>query len=158
GHYGVMVPVSSASAAVVPPAPLTAAGAASDPTSTRLSVEQVYHEYFDFVWCAARRLGVAPASLDDVVQDVFVVVHRRLRDFEGRSPVKTWLFGIVLRISRDHRRTVRRKGGLAPLDDGMADGRPSPLEATAQSEALQRIQNLLGELDDAKREVWVMAE
>jgi RNA polymerase sigma-70 factor (ECF subfamily) len=153
-----MVPVSTASAATVPPPPLAAASASDGPTSARLTVEQVYQGYFDFVWCAARRLGVPPASLDDVVQDVFVVVHRRLPDFEGRSSVKTWLFGIVLRISRDHRRAVRRKGGLAPLDEGMADGRPSPLEATVQSEALQRIHDLLGELDDAKREVWIMAE
>ena len=36
--------------------------------------------------------------LDDVAQDVFLVVYRRLGAFEGRSTLKTWLFGITLRL------------------------------------------------------------
>ena len=46
--------------------------------------EVVYDQYFDFAWRNLRRLGVPPAQLDDAVQDTFVVVHRRLAEFEGR--------------------------------------------------------------------------
>ena len=68
----------------------------------------VYREYFPFVWRMARRLGVAPHALDDVCQDVFVVVHRRLGDFEGRSSLKSWIFGIVHNVALVHRRKLRR--------------------------------------------------
>src|SRR5688500_20226670 len=84
--------------------------------------EAVYEQLFDFVWRSARRLGVADAAVDDVVQETFLVVHRRLPGFEGRSTVKTWVFAIVLRVVSDWRRTQRRKGGLASLDQIAPDG------------------------------------
>src|SRR6185436_19202677 len=75
-------------------------------TRVHLVFEEVYEQNVTFVWRSARRLGVADAAIDDVVQEIFVVVHRRLREFEGRSSLKTWLFAIVLRVVRDHRRSL----------------------------------------------------
>src|SRR5262249_38050380 len=69
----------------------------------------VYEKYFAFVWRSVRRLGVGDSAVDDAVQEIFVVVHRRLADFEERASIKTWLYGIVLRVVRHHRRTLRRK-------------------------------------------------
>jgi DNA-directed RNA polymerase specialized sigma24 family protein len=80
--------------------------------------DAVYATYFDFVWTSLRRLGVAESSLDDAVQDAFLVVHRQFGGFDGRSRLKTWLFGIALRVARDHRRRIHRKGGLESLPDG----------------------------------------
>jgi hypothetical protein len=74
--------------------------------------DEIYRDHFAFVWRSARRLGVDASSLDDVVQEVFVIAHRRLPSFEGRSSVSTWLFGITLRVARDHRRSRARR----PLD------------------------------------------
>ncbi len=119
----------------------------------------VYDAHFPFVWRSARRLGVAPASLDDVVQDVFLVVHRRLDSFEGRSTLKTWIFGIALRVVRDHRRTLRRKP--TDGDDGLeihADPRANPAEAVERAEGVRLLHAILDGLDDEKREVFVMAE
>ena len=45
---------------------------------------------------ALRRLGVSEADAPDVLQDVFVVVHRKLGEFEGRSQLKTWIYGIAV--------------------------------------------------------------
>src|SRR5687767_2802019 len=75
----------------------------------RSRFDQVYDEHVDFVWRSARRLGVPGTFADDVVQQTFLVVHRRLHDFEHRSSVKTWLFSILLRVVQDHRRSMRRK-------------------------------------------------
>ncbi len=122
------------------------------------SFDAVYEASFDFVWRSLRRLGVAPASIDDAVQEVFLVVHRRLPEFEGRSSIKTWLFAIALRVAKDQKRTLRRKGGHEPLDLQLADGGPSPAEALAQVEALRVIDRLLTKLDDDKRNVFVLAE
>lgn len=124
-----------------------------------LRLEEIYEACFDFVWRSARRMGVAEAAVDDVVQEVFLVAHRRLGDFEGRSSVKTWLFSILLRVVSDHRRTLRRKGGLAPLPEGLrADEAESPVEQTEQREAVRLLHALLATLDDDKRAVFVLAE
>ena len=70
---------------------------------------EVYRELFGFVWRSTRGLGVTPAAIDDVVQEIFMVVHRRLRHFEGRSSIRTWVSGIVLNVVRHHRRNLARK-------------------------------------------------
>ncbi len=125
---------------------------------------RIYEDHFDFVWCSARRLGVPDATLDDAVQEVFVIVHRRLSQFEGRSSMKTWLFGIVRNVSREARRSIRRKsphdaqGALADPDllTAAADERPDRLaERSAENRVLHE---LLERLDDDKREVFVLAE
>jgi RNA polymerase sigma-70 factor (ECF subfamily) len=117
----------------------------------------VYEEHFDFVWRSARRLGVAEASLDDVVQDVFVTVYRRLTEFEGRSQLKTWIFGILRHTVRDLRRTQRRKP-TESMEREPVSISPSPLESAARSEAARLLQDVLSSLDDDQREVFVLAE
>src|SRR5262245_7643872 len=76
-----------------------------------MTFEDVYEEHFEFVWRTLRRLGVPAADLADVAQEVFLVVHRRLADFEERSKVTTWLFRIATHAARDRRRRahVRRE-------------------------------------------------
>lgn len=124
-----------------------------------LRLADVYEEHFDFVWRSARRMGVAEAAVDDVVQEVFLVAHRRLADFEGRSKIGTWLFGILMRVVSDYRRTLRRKGGLAPLPEALAsDGSDCPAGLTEQREAVRVLHRLLDTLDDDKRAVFVLAE
>jgi RNA polymerase sigma-70 factor, ECF subfamily len=122
------------------------------------SFDAVYEAHFEFVWRTLRRLGVEASTVDDAVQDVFVVVHRRLRDFEGRSSLKTWLTAIAVRVAGDHRRLVRRKGGHEPLDAAIADASPGPDEALAQAEAVRALDALLSELGEDKRAVFVLVE
>jgi RNA polymerase sigma-70 factor (ECF subfamily) len=129
-----------------------------------LVFSDVYRDNVGFVWRSARGLGIAPAALDDVVQEIFVVVHRRLPEFAARSSLRTWMSGIVLNVVRRHRRTVQRKSPHelareAPADPETlhAEGR-DPYEAAAHAEGTRLLQALLDELDDEKREVLVLAE
>ncbi len=138
---------------------------ARDSTHPELDFEVVYEEYFDFVWRSMGRLGVDSSALEDAAQDVFVIAHRRLADFEGRSSVKTWLFGIALRVARDHRRAARRKRNHGLVPEGEADtgavedtASPSPLEVASRAEAVERLQAILGELDEDRRAVFILAE
>ena len=141
-------------AAATEPASGEQPGAALGPPA----FDALYDTYFDFVWRSVQRLGVAPANCDDAVQDVFIVVHRRLAEFEGRSSVKTWLFGIAIRVASDHRRLLRRKGGHELLEDNIADRAASPMETAANVEAMRTLQQLLEQLDDDRRAVFVLAE
>lgn len=140
-------------------------GAASDASAsvrTWADFETIYREHFRFVWRTVRRLGIEGAQVDDVVQEVFVVVHRRLDDFEGRSTAKTWLYGIVRRVVADHRRTLRRKPlGTAPEGEAMdAASAPEdgPEASAEQAERVRLLHRLLSQLDEAKREVFILAE
>lgn len=125
--------------------------------AVRPTFEAVYREHFAFVWRSARRLGVPPGALDDIVQEVFVVVHRRLACFEGRSSLRTWLFGITLRVARDHRRSAGARPH-EPLDVDLLPAPGGPREALEKAEAVALLYGLLDELDDERREVFVMAE
>jgi|HubBroStandDraft_6_1064221.scaffolds.fasta_scaffold187270_2 RNA polymerase sigma-70 factor (ECF subfamily) len=125
--------------------------------------DAVYEESFDFVWRSVQRLGVKDANVDDVVQEVFVVVHQKLAEFAGRSSIKTWLTSIVLFAVRHHRRTWRRKdshhapGMERQLEDLPDPARRGPLEAAETSDNVRLLVRLLGELDDEKREVFVLS-
>jgi RNA polymerase sigma-70 factor, ECF subfamily len=136
--------------------------ASREPVRAEISFEQVYSIYVDFVWRSALRLGVDEAAADDVVQQVFIVVYQRLYNFEGRSTLKTWLFAILLRVVRGHRRIVRRKSAHLAHEwadpDLVADGSDTPLEALSRAEASRTIDILLDSLDGDKRVVFVMAE
>jgi RNA polymerase sigma-70 factor (ECF subfamily) len=140
-------------------------GAAADaaaPARTWADFETIYREHFRFVWRTVRHLGIEASLVDDVVQEVFVVVHRRLGDFEGRSAAKTWLYGIVRRVVADHRRTMRRKPlGTASEGEGLdaASAPEAGPEASAeQAERVRLLHQLLSQLDEAKREVFILAE
>jgi len=121
--------------------------------------ENIYDSYFDFVWRSLRRLGVQEANVDDALQDVFIVVHRRLADFEGRSAVKTWLYGIVIRVASDYRRAKSRKAKPEELSDNLQDHSVNaPDEAAARRQAITILDQVLSQLDEDKRETFVLAE
>ena len=122
--------------------------------------KEVYDTHFAFVWRALRRLRVPDSSLKDAVQDVFLVVHRRLHEFEGRARVSTWLFGICLRVARDHRRLayvhreVFDESNFASFVDPKAD--TSAL--VEQRERLLMFNEALEALDARQRAVFVLFE
>lgn len=118
---------------------------------------EVYEGQFEFVWRSLRRLGVNMANLDDATQEVFLVVHRRLHEFEGRARLTTWLFRIALNVAEHHKRRARRKP-TDPLPDSVAADTRSPQDVLAEREELELVYDLLAKLDDEKRTVFVMAE
>ncbi len=121
-----------------------------------LGFEAIYAQHFRGVWRTLRRLGVAEAQLDDAAQDVFVVVHRKLPAFDGRSP-RSWLYAIAVRVASDYRRgAVQRR--TAPLPDGIPDGAPGPARVSELNESVRLLHRLLGELDEQKRTVFVLSE
>ena len=126
---------------------------------THASFAEVYDLYFEFVWRIARRLGVRPAALDDVVQETFMVVHRRLAEPRS-STLRTWIYGVTVHMVRNHRRSVRRK---SPHRDGcrtsdletVADNSDGPERVAQKAEAARTLYGILRDLDDDKREVFV---
>jgi RNA polymerase sigma-70 factor (ECF subfamily) len=135
------------------------------PGRVPLDFDALYDDHFAFVWRTARRLGVPERAADDVVQDVFLVVHRRLDDYDGQTPPKRWILGITTRVVADHRRTYWRKDSRNvphDVDDSGAEThaspRPEPDAEAEQAEALRLVAQLLEEIDHEKREVLVLSQ
>jgi RNA polymerase sigma-70 factor (ECF subfamily) len=121
-------------------------------------LDRAYKEHFAFVWRSLRRLGLPLDALDDAAQDVFIVALRRRAEFRGRSSYRTWLFGIAANVAREQRRKGRRAEILEPIDDGLQSSQASPLERATDAQAVRFVEAFLSTLDDAKREVFILAE
>jgi RNA polymerase sigma-70 factor (ECF subfamily) len=125
--------------------------------------DELYDSYAEFLWRNARRLGVGDDAVDDVLQQVFLVVHRRLPEVSIAGSEKAWLFGVLVRVIRDHRRQLRRKSphrffsNTSP--DTLVDERArQPDESFARGEASIIMQRLLDALSEEKRQVFILAE
>ena len=133
----------------------------TDPPLEATGLGDVYAEHFRAVWRNLRRLGVPDHLLDDAVQDVFLVVHRRSADFAGRSSLKTWIFGIVLRVSKDYRRAARRHAARVeryPEAIAVEPEASCPAEQAARREASRLVHAILDRLDEQERAVFVLVE
>ncbi|MEO6777245.1 MAG: sigma-70 family RNA polymerase sigma factor [Kofleriaceae bacterium] len=117
----------------------------------------IYDDHVKFVWRVLGRLDVPRADLEDVCQEVFIVVHRRLGEFEHRSSLRTWIYGIALRCaSADRRRKARRRPSSAPLPEIAIEG--GQLEDLDARDARATLDRLLELLDAEKRAVFVLFE
>jgi RNA polymerase sigma-70 factor, ECF subfamily len=132
-------------------------GASRDATLAH-SFDALYGQYFDFVWRSLRRLGIGPSSVEDAVQDSFMILHRRLGDLRPDASPKAFLFGIALRVAHDYRRAARRKGADRLDLDSAISREAGPFERTAEAEAVRVIERFLESLDEDKRTVFVLAE
>ncbi len=119
---------------------------------------QVYAEHAPFVWRTLRRLGVREADLEDTCQEVFITVHRKLPEFEGRSALTTWLFAICQRTASDWRRRahVRREEAHGALPEEAQE--PSQPAVVEQRQARAILDAILDELDSAKRVAFILFE
>lgn len=124
----------------------------------RPTVRQLFDEHARYIWRTLRHLGVPNADVPDLCQEVFVTVHRKLPSFEGRSTLRTWLYGICIRVASEHRRRayVRHEQPTSePVPE--AAGR-SGTEPDACFEQRSAVERLLGVLDEDKRLVVVLYE
>ncbi len=122
------------------------------------SFADLYHLHIGRVWTALARLGVAPSDLEDAVQDVFLVAHRRRASLSPESSMRAWLLGICRRVASDHRRRDRRHRRRL---DGLrrhAPGEVDPEEVLARREGARHLQAFLDTLEPSKREIFVMVE
>jgi RNA polymerase sigma-70 factor (ECF subfamily) len=123
-----------------------------------LTPRQVAEHGARFVPQTLRYLGVPEQCVLDAAQDVFVVALRRLEDFEGRSALTTWLYGICVRVAHGYRR--RKKSNREALVDSLPEiVHQAPQEAQMEcAEWRQELTMLLDQLDEAQRAVFVLYE
>ncbi|HTJ41713.1 MAG TPA: sigma-70 family RNA polymerase sigma factor [Kofleriaceae bacterium] len=122
------------------------------------TVAEVYDRHAPFVFRVLRGLGVRDDRVDDAVQDVFIVVHRRLAEFEARSSLTTWLYAIARRVASQYRRSAATRREDEGTDLDRLPAHASPFEDAKRNQAARLCAEILDELDDDKREVFVLIE
>ncbi|HEX3773839.1 MAG TPA: RNA polymerase sigma factor [Polyangiaceae bacterium] len=123
--------------------------------------QTVYRQYFDFVWASARRLGVRSEAIDDVVQEIFVVIHTKMQTVQKPEALRSWIYGVVRRTVSSHRRADRAQASNGPCLDAGAEvqsSEPTPFEHTERNADLELLSSLLKELDEPKRELFALIE
>ena len=124
---------------------------------TSSEVVAIVREHAAYVWRTLRFMGVPDADLEDACQEVFIVVCKKLDDFEARSSIKTWLHGICLRKAAAYRRRahVRKEVLAAPREEAAPD---CPERTLKERQQLALLHRALESLDDDKRAVFVLYE
>jgi RNA polymerase sigma-70 factor, ECF subfamily len=128
---------------------------AADTDSPLEPPDAVYVRHRETVRNALRMLGVEPASLDDAVQDVFAVFHRRLGDYDRQRSVTNWLWGIARGVASGHR---RRAGRRARLHAALQRVAPRAQDPMRRVEAHAELDAMLATLDAETRAILVLAE
>lgn len=133
--------------------PVEDAGPTSRPTAAAL--RRIYDEHHAFVRRNAIRLGIPHAHADDVVQEVFVTLVRRFEGFGEARSMRALLFAIARRVCANYRRTLDRKA-VAALP--VASLRVVDADGFDRVEAAYTVARFLDDLDEPRREVFVLAE
>ncbi len=136
-----------------------ASDAAPPSPAARPRFEEVFRTHAPYVWRCLRRLGVAQGDADDVVQEVFLVVHRKLGEYDGRASMKAWIYGICIRKASDHRRLAHKQRERVTDEVPEGEGAQADPEASVEGRrALARLDRALAELDEDKRAAFVLYE
>jgi RNA polymerase sigma-70 factor (ECF subfamily) len=113
---------------------------------------------FDYVWRVVRRFGVPESVTDDAVQQVFIVLTRRIEDVaEGTE--RAFLFRTALHVAGDAVRTrARSREAANDAIDAMPDAAPTPEDTVARRRAVASLQEILQGMDEGERAVFVLFE
>lgn len=127
---------------------------------TKIGAEALFRLHAPFVAAFLRRLGVPAADIDDLVQEVFLVVHRKGGYEVGPAQPRSWLGAIAVRVASTRRRSQNRR--RENLDESAfdlaADLAAGPEDVMQARQRLGRVEAALSSLDEDHRGVFVLYE
>jgi RNA polymerase sigma-70 factor (ECF subfamily) len=118
---------------------------------------ELFETHADFVWRVLRRLGIPEADAEDVLQEVFVVVHKKLDGYVERGSVRAWLYAITRQVASHHRRTQarRQRKESVPPDPPSYD---DPHREAMRRQAVEIVREFLAQLDEPRASVFYLSE
>ena len=124
-------------------------------------VGQLFREYALTVSRWAAQLGGPSIDIEDAVQEVFLVAHRRMHEFRGAAKVSTWLFRITERVARQQRRRARSRrwlrGSAVEVGDGLPAVHPDPVEEMLRKQATAQVYGVLDQMSEKFRTVLILS-
>ena len=132
-------------------------GAPAGPRSLP-SFREIVDEYGVQVWRTLHYCGAPSADLQDLCQEVFLVIHRRIAEFEGRSSLRTWIYQICVRVAAGHRRKARFRYEQVVAEPPDSPVLPTQADTLDDARMLERLFAILNGIEPSKREVFVLYE
>lgn len=126
--------------------------------TTPATCAALFQSYAPFVWRALRRLGIRERDCEDVLQEVFLTVHRQLPNFRGSSTTRTWIYGICLRKALDYRRLARISREIEDPSALDTSTEPTQEQALELRRTRAKLDAVLDALTDEQRAVFVLFE
>jgi RNA polymerase sigma-70 factor (ECF subfamily) len=125
-----------------------------------MDFDAVVAEHGPYLWRVLRRLGVRAADIEDVWQETFIVVHRKLEGFEGRSSLRTWVSSIAVRVASDYRSRAhrRREQATEEVPEPESAGEGVQHDELVDRERRALLDRLIAELKPEQRDVLVLYE
>lgn len=122
-----------------------------------LALARVIDEHADFIWRVLKRLGTPTADLEDALQEVLLVVARKLPDYEERGGIRAWLFTIARQVASHALRSAQRRERreAAHEEPRLVE---DPLHALERAEAAQFVGRFLESLGEPQATVFFLAE
>ena len=120
----------------------------------RPEFQEIFRTYAPFLWRTLLGLGVPERDVDDLCQEVMLVVHRRLDDFDGRA-CRSWLYAICVRVASSYRKSARFRREV--IMDAPESATPAESSGTL-FDPQRRLLDVLGGLEEEKRTVFVLYE
>jgi RNA polymerase sigma-70 factor (ECF subfamily) len=124
---------------------------------SKLDVGKLYRQHGRFLWAMLHRLGVPESDLPDVLQEVLVVLDRRLPTYDVNCRIEPWLFGICTRVAANYRRRLQRRRENA-LEEAEVPDHRNPESINAMRDDRAELDAVLDRIDPPKRAVFLMFE
>jgi len=122
-----------------------------------MSVTTLAKTHAELVFRNLHRLGVGLDDAPDLLQETFLVVHRRWHEYDASQPVEGWLWGIALGLVRNHRRkTLHREVNQRHTHRDASSNTPE--DELTRARQRRDIQAAIDALEPEKRAVFVMFE
>lgn len=113
-------------------------------------------EHFNQVWRQMRAMGVADRFLDDATQEVFLIAHNKIDEFEGRAKLSTWFYAIAYRVGCNYRRKTLRDPIHEWNDEDELLDSGNPEQSLRDKQAAVFVQNFCDRLSEKLRDVFVL--
>lgn len=133
---------------------MTESGSSRQTPGALPTVEQIFKGHAAYVAHTLRRLGVHSSDLEDLTHDVFLVVHRKLAEFDPARPLKPWLFGIALRVAQSNRRRAGKREVPSDVEDAEDAGAGEGVLEERRRRRL--VHRALAAVDDSRVAVFVL--
>lgn len=124
----------------------------------QMALRRLYDETSSQLFGVAVRILGDRQLAEDVLQDAYVKIWQRSREFQSaRGSAKAWMISILRYRAIDVRRSMMRRGMTTPLDETIPSDGPSPLSSAERAEEISRLRTCLGDLNDQQRKSVMLA-
>jgi RNA polymerase sigma-70 factor (ECF subfamily) len=137
---------------------MTRRRAPDGPAAARPTVAELFRDHASFIWRVVAGHGVAPADVQDVTQEVFLVAFRKIEEWDpARASAASWLYAIAIRVAANHRRLarVRRETPGAVPQEAVT---PDPAGSIDRTRLLAQLDAALAEMEPRRRDVFILFE